>query len=68
MQWAGGVSQHAMGVYTPLDTRKADSPSETATEAGGTHPTGMHSHFFVSNMKLLTVSKILTQVLFTNNK
>ena len=50
----GGVSQHALrergavmkggggdvakGVYTPIQTQP-----ETATKAGGTHPTGMHS-------------------------
>ena len=36
------ASQHAMGqggVVTP----RTDPPSEKATEAGGTHPTGMHS-------------------------
>ena len=51
------VSQHAMDreVCTPTrqttpwaDTPQAETPlppSKTATEAGGTHPTGMHSCF-----------------------
>ena len=56
MQWAGEcVSQHAIGqgsVYPRMSAQwgvnhpQADTPSpppETATEAGGTHPTGMHS-------------------------
>ena len=33
MQWAGGV--HPLGI----------PPPEMATEAGGTHPNGMHSFF-----------------------
>ena len=47
----GGVSQHAMGQSGVVDTHlgrqppsgQTPPPRETATEAGGTHPTGMHS-------------------------
>ena len=74
----GCLSQHAMGVYTPLGRQphqadpgrslprqtppKADTllgihpPSgrhpllRMATEAGGTHPTGMHSCFRISSV------------------
>ena len=46
--FTGAVSHHAMGgVYTPWADippgRQHPPPPETATEAGGTHPTGMHS-------------------------
>ena len=42
MQWAGGVHPH--WAETPLGRQAlwADTP-EIATEAGSTHPTGMHS-------------------------
>ena len=33
--WGEGVSQHAL--------RQTPPPQQTATAAGGTHPTGMHS-------------------------
>ena len=42
----GGVSQRAMGSGCTLaDTTspRQTPPPQTATEAGGTHPTGMHS-------------------------
>ena len=53
----GCVSQHAMGMWcvcppppwADAPTSWADtSPHKTATEAGGTHPTGMHSCLIVS--------------------
>ena len=43
IQWAGG--EHPPGQIPPprADTTSRHLPNEMAIEAGGTHPTGMHS-------------------------
>ena len=41
MQWAGSV--HPLGIHPPGQTPPRQTPLETATEAGGMHPTGMLS-------------------------
>ena len=66
MQWEGGVSQHAMGQGGGRHPPWTDHPRqishplrETATEAGGTHPTGMHScHIVVSVLKTTVTVEI----------
>ena len=40
--WVGDLQAHTWGVCIPACT-KADTPQQTGTPAGGTHPTGMHS-------------------------
>ena len=49
----GGVCQHAMGVSASGSRGwgyQADTP-QTTTEAGGTHPTGMHSCIFLFQLR-----------------
>ena len=69
------VSQHVMGMYTPLGRHSPTQPShwtqpspghtpslctptpETASEAGGTHPTGVHSREKVVLQHTLLMSR-----------
>ena len=41
--WSGGVSAPKRGCLVPGGGVPGGDPPPTATAAGGTHPTGMHS-------------------------
>ena len=76
MQWVNGLGLHPLGRPTQTDTTPRQTPSlgrhppgrpphsEMATEAGGTHPTGMHSfrtiflHYLLETIFLFTNSNV----------
>ena len=66
----GGLQAHTWGVYRPTPggcipaCTEADTPPPTATAAGGTYPTRMHSCSFLCVVKLVSQKAISTVTLY----